>query len=322
MIKVRIKFLILAFIVVYCLWNNYLFAMTFGLVQQRFVDFKNDYPVAMTTDSSLNIVVAFNSGEVKLLGSMRGLEGTFFTTGESIDRVQFVMNGILYKTNNGVHFFWQANQGNLVSRFLSTQNPINSVIGLANHEFVFAYQDGTIEVVESSFKKIRLRFRGHENGFISIIQLNDGLIVSGSEDGRIIVWNLNNGQEYWSTKLVDKRICSLISTGKNNFVSVCDDGTIMLWRNRANAWLCKKIMMSNDAFCSSSKFIVSWPYLITPMPNGVLRVYFLHFGWDFKEFLVTNGSITSIVSLGNNLFAVGTSDGLVRVFSVTCGNWA
>ena len=90
---------------------------------------------------------------------------------------------------------------------------------------------------------------GHTSLVFSIVILSNDKIISGGIDGKIIIWNINNGDILKTIDAHSDYICSLAKLSKNKIISFSNDKTIKLWDSKSGICLNTLESNTNRIFC-------------------------------------------------------------------------
>ena len=70
---------------------------------------------------------------------------------------------------------------------------------------------------------------GHTSYIKSIIQISNGKIASCDQDGKIIIWTIDNGECLKAIHAHSKCIWCIVKLSNNKIVSCSGDNTIKVW---------------------------------------------------------------------------------------------
>ena len=91
--------------------------------------------------------------------------------------------------------------------------------------------------------------KGHKNNVISIIQLNDGRIASGSSDKTIKLWDLNTYQCTQTLQGHENIVISIIQLNDCRIASGSGDKTIKVWE--LNTYQCTQTLIGHEDYVFS-----------------------------------------------------------------------
>ncbi|KAI4163660.1 MAG: hypothetical protein LQ342_002694 [Letrouitia transgressa] len=94
--------------------------------------------------------------------------------------------------------------------------------------------DSTIRLMDKSNGQLLQSYKGHTNKdyrIRSCLGLNDGVVISGSEDGRIYVWDMEGGQILETLPAHNGKVASAVAynSAKKEWASAGADGTAIVW---------------------------------------------------------------------------------------------
>lgn len=130
-------------------------------------------------------------------------------------------------------------------------------------------------VLTSTSKSITLK--GHSDAVNCLEILSNYLLASGSNDGKIIIWDMKNTLKIKQLS-EDQPVRSLIFTENSYLISLSGDFTITIWsiENLNNiSQLQKTNKIINIAYYNQNLFIATESYLqATQIENELFRVFF------------------------------------------------
>ena len=101
-------------------------------------------------------------------------------------------------------------------------------------QLIFATKSSTNVLMDMRMKRVLKRFRGHQNSTRHFVDVSfgpaPGLLVGGSEDGRVCMWNMATGE---LDRTLDGHQGPVYSTAwsptRSMLASCSEDGSIRLW---------------------------------------------------------------------------------------------
>ncbi|MCQ2973130.1 MAG: WD40 repeat domain-containing protein [archaeon] len=109
-------------------------------------------------------------------------------------------------------------------------NVVWSLLQLKDGRLAVGLGNGDIYIVDPKTMKKVLEFKGHSKSVNTMIEIDGGRLISGSDDGKIILWDLNEPE----SKFVFQEghtasICTLIKLDDTKFASASSDSSIKIW---------------------------------------------------------------------------------------------
>ena len=142
----------------------------------------------------------------------------------------FVASGSLDKTVK----IWDFATGELLHTFTDHQNSVFTVAITENEKLVASgSQDNTVILWDVEAKTMRTRFEGFSSSVKSVKFISDSILLTGSFDKQIKVWNLLNG-EVKSIPTQSRVMCVAYVNTKNLFVSGGDDGVLQVFEENSS----------------------------------------------------------------------------------------
>lgn len=168
--------------------------------------------------------------------------------------------------------------------------------------------DKTARVWSVLEQKCILTLSGHESSVWSVIQLTSGLIITGSADKTIRVYS-PDGQFLRTLTGHTDCVRGLAAMSDSVFLSCSNDATIRKWN--ANTGECLQTLHGHQHYIYSIS--VLGERVVSGGEDRTVRIWHEHCP---QEILLPVQSIWTVVLLHNFDIAVGSSDGVIRIFSV------
>lgn len=173
-------------------------------------------------------------------------------------------------------------------------------------------------------RMISAELRGHESGITSISILNDGRIVSGSEDGSLRVWRERaEGSPWQSTVLVGHRnsISNVLALDNFRIVSTSRDGSVLLWtEENSGNWTHQNLPGHEKGFAVIDRFPNG--KVVTGGGDGTLRVHSLREGFPNKPLQHAEEGIRAVKTLGDGMFvSLGAQTACMWRLNPETGAW-
>ncbi|PCI36007.1 MAG: hypothetical protein COB50_05195 [Thiotrichales bacterium] len=168
---------------------------------------------------------------------------------------------------------------------------------------------------------------GHSNWVNSLVVLDNGVLTSGSANGKEIkIWDISNGK-CLKTLRMDYlgRPCNLMALGSGMLISGSNYGYTMLWDINSGkclkdfencVWGGSLTMLGSDVLTSATFASGSLKEIkIWEMKKGF-------FGFKCKCLKTLSGhsdSVRSLVALDNGMLASGSNDGTIKLWEISSG---
>ena len=120
------------------------------------------------------------------------------------------------------------------SNIVETTEPpvVRQLTSLDETVFFIPTNDFSVQVLDSTSKQVLKTFTGHKSNIVAIERLTDTKLVSGSTDGEIRIWSLddNNNQLMSNGSTVaHERLTTLHVLSASKLASAGGDGKLMIW---------------------------------------------------------------------------------------------
>ena len=153
--------------------------------------------------------------------------------------------------------------------------------------------------------------KGHSGPIYSLIELNDGRIVTGSKDKKIIIWDI-------LLKKIDKileghsnTIYSLIQLRNGNLFSCSEDCTIKIW-DLIDYKLIKNINIQYPIYCCLELFDLR----IALGHNKLISIFRIQISKKDFELIGHEDKINKIIQLNENKIASSSYDGQIFIWDI------
>jgi WD40 repeat protein len=207
---------------------------------------------------------------------------------------------------------WEISNDYKLSEILrGHQDSVNS-LAIYQENIVSASSDKSI-IVWSKFK-LTFELSAHNGTIWKMCVLSDGLIVSGSYDFEIKIWEKKNQSLKLVAQLTDHKgiIFSLECLKNQSIISSSADKTVKIWkRSDKNYFESVETLEHNDQVTSLtvlSDFIISGEY------NGKINVWNESSLELLGNFSSHNNIVWSLVNLNNQSFASASEDTTIKIW--------
>ena len=198
-------------------------------------------------------------------------------------------------------------------------------IKLKDNRIVGVYNDNSISITSINYetKKWKVDIQkenAHNDCIYSFCELNNGRLVSCSEDNTIKIWKISS-QELILMKSITEhtdRVNKVISLDKNRFASCSDDYNVFIW-NSEEPYSKIETLLHDDCI---------WNILKLNNKETIMSICYrcIHF-WDLQKYekinsiygIYTFNSINSMIELPNQNIAVSTgSSSIIIIEPIQC----
>ena len=102
---------------------------------------------------------------------------------------------------------------------------------LKNGDIAVGLCNGLLNIIEINKEiKIKTQFaRGHNSTINFIIELENGKIVTSSDESNLILWDRNNPDSFYVIRGHEDKVYSLCLVEKNKFATFSMDNTLKIW---------------------------------------------------------------------------------------------
>jgi WD40 repeat protein len=157
------------------------------------------------------------------------------------------------------------------------------------------------------------RFSPSDNNTTAILQLTSEILISGSKQGNIFIWDTRNKDYNLIKKLHGhfESVTSLIKRNNNTFISSSEK------ENTSKLWDIEKEESLAVNLAHETKFFFP-PNTSIGLSNNKICL------WDIKKnknnfFIDSKNNTFSLEKISNNLFLAGCSNGVVKLWNIITG---
>lgn len=157
---------------------------------------------------------------------------TMMDAKDSISSLCFTDSEIITCSIDGCIRIYDIRKSELKTDFL--HHPVTSIsLSIDGNVILASCLDSTIRLIDKDDGSIYTEYTGHKNNEFkieSVFSNDDAYVVSGSEDGYIYFWGLEEGNVVLKYKAHEKLICGVTYHPREVYLlSVSSDCTIKLW---------------------------------------------------------------------------------------------
>lgn len=183
-----------------------------------------------------------------------------------------------------------------------------------NSRLISGADNGSVGLWDLRTGECKAMFPGHQGGVWALRTTEDGMLVTGSTDRTLIVWNLNTGQRVWDLIGHSSTVRCVEVVGAY-IVSGSRDGTLRVWD--AATGRCLHILTGHTA---SVRCIAAWGggHIVSGSYDHTLRLWELQSGRCVSVFRGHDGKIYSVAASPEYIFSGGI-DSTIRVWRPLTG---
>ncbi len=178
-----------------------------------------------------------------------------------------------------------------------------------NGKLITSGRDKKIKIWDTKGQKLS-DITAHDNSIVSLLKFNDTILISGSRDMSIKIWQLNVSNEFQLLSKIDQNtgtvlsLCKkneteFISAGSNGNINVFDIQGVLLGSFKAHSeWIWEIIKINEDLYASISE-------------DGSMVVWNIKDYSKVLEWAVSTIPITSIAIDNDYTIFIGRNDGSI-----------
>jgi WD40 repeat protein len=216
-------------------------------------------------------------------------------------------NTLISGNNNGSILLWNIT----INKYKLFINESLFLLLLFNNEILASCSttNYSINIWNTTNGQIIQSLQGHTNLVISLIELENQILVSSSLDRTIRIWNLTTGQ---AIKRLNNQTCNvLIKINNEIFASGCNDNTIKLWNLTSNE-LIRTLKGHTDSV--RSLLVLNDEILVSGSEDKSIRIWNITNGQVKMTLNGHNGSIESLKILEYGIFLSGSKDKTMKLW--------
>jgi hypothetical protein len=285
------------------------------------------------TDKQINLLLAYhayrinkeNEGDEQdasifqaLLFAMQNSGESFLVTGSNGQLSSIAINSNTVKriTTAGIYSEYDLETSKIaVTKTIKADIPINQSF-IFNDKILISLEDKSLLFWDISTDE-QLKLKGHSD-FVraAVYSKNNNLLISGSRDKTLIVWDLNlKRNKDIKTLEVDSKITHIIlGIDETEIFVACSNGEIFKW----NLLSYEKTVLTNSSLIISALTISKdGKYLLAGTSAGALKIIYLKENNKVNEIEISKSKIDAIsISPDSKLFAVSSSNKIVNIYKL------
>lgn len=216
---------------------------------------------------------------------------------------RYIVSGSLDKTVK----LWDFTTGELLHTFTDHQNSVFAVSITENEKLAASgSQDNSVILWDLEVKVMKTRLEGFKSSVKSVKFISDSILLTGSFDKQIKVWNLQNG-EVNSIPTQSRVMCVAYVNTKNLFVSGGDDGVLQVFEENSSLI---STMTGHTGGIRAVEASQDGQLLVSASSDKTIRVWSLS-DYSLRSLLVSHTGEINGVSLNS-------SSGLAASVSFDC----
>jgi len=205
---------------------------------------------------------------------------------------------------------------------------VNCLVFSDDDKYLLSCSDDKTIVLSDAktLKKIKT-FNGHTNSVYSVLFKSENEIVSCSYDYKIIVWDINSGNQIASVDTGNSYISLALSPNKDMIVVGQGDGNIIAYESTIVNNTLKKIMdlpKIHTDWINSLCFTPNGKMLISFSSDTTIIVYEVLSNKSFNHLRTLTGHIYSIyggaISPDGGIIASGSADKTIKLWNIITGD--
>lgn len=210
---------------------------------------------------------------------------------------------------------WDFSTGFLIKTLYGHEDYVNCLVYLGQNQLASGSDDGTIKIWNTETGSLIMTLEGHESYVSSLVYIEDKqILASAGYDNLVILWKLSNSTGTIFKKLISHTdiVATLAYIGNNQLASGGNDQLINIWNiNTGEKELFLNILTRESVTC-----ICNFGNRIF----GSVHEEFMYV-WDMKNrkrtlLIKDKIKMTSLLYLGNDMFAVSNRDASIDVMKV------
>lgn len=224
-------------------------------------------------------------------------------------------NLFLSSSLDGSFRIWDYSNKKIKSKQIAkTDSPIYTMVLVDKERVATGHIDGKIRLWNISSKSLIKNFHAHDMIRINVMIVTDGKLISGSDHGKLIIWNIHTGDSILKV-IFQKRILSLVAISTDLLICGESDGHLTIL-NINNGNIVKEFGVRDE----SGQFY----YRQALFPNGLLaqssyrgiKIWNLTNTNSPVKIFKDSDIILALVTLSNDHFATGDSRGFLKIWNI------
>lgn len=247
--------------------------------------------------------VSSNNKNLRLYNSSCQLVRTFTGHMDFVYRVAVLSNGTIVSGSWDLTIrFWKSDGSLIHAEYIGSI--VWCILELQDGTIVFGCTDGIFVYKEMQLVTTLI---GHEDSVQSLCQLKNGLVVSGSDDCTIKIWNVEK-QECVKTLIKQiEPIYALCALQNGKFASASHK-TITIWNENG-----KCLMILNDhSDVINSVIELSDGSIVSGADDGTIKIWDCNEGKCLQTLVGHVDRVTTLLELKENVLISGSCDGFIK----------
>ena len=200
------------------------------------------------------------------------------------------------------------------------EDSITKIIQLkkSNNLIASSLINGIIYIWDLNSKKVSFKLEAHKSSIWSLIELNSGLIVSGSSDKTIKIFDVLNQNENALVTLKGHRgtIFCLAEIEKNKLVSGSEDRTLKIWDLLKNQCILT-LQDPNKAKINCLTPLKDSNFILTGNDDNLIKIWNLKTGNVINYLKGHDCTVWCLVNFADDeLLASGSSDNVIKIWDL------
>ena len=154
---------------------------------------------------------------------------------------------------------------------------------------------------------------GHTGQVTTVVKISEDIVVSGSVDKTLRVWNIKTGEEPKVLEGHTGPVYVAIKMSEKIVVSGSGDGTLRVW-DINNGKCLHTLKGHTDSVCTVTK--ISENIVVSGSYDDTLRVWNIETGTCLHTLKGHAGAVNVVTKMSENIIVSGSSDNTLRVWNI------
>jgi WD40 repeat protein len=240
----------------------------------------------------------------------------------NITSVEFSPNGEMLVSSDADHALkmWSARNGSL-TRIINTPANISIIavsFSMDGNKIAAGTREGTIVILSVNDGALVGTFADkHEGSMNAMVYCREHTILSGGDDGRLRIWNVEkSGKKPLKVKAHDGSISFISATTDGSFAATASaDKTVKIWAAGGKQWKHARTL-AHSSIVRSVRFVNNRTSAITACDDGMAFLWDTEQAKIIEKISAHRAAIMSVcVSPGGSIIATGSLDGTVKLWN-------